>query len=105
MCDQGSAAYRPSVECAHAVPVTAATAREATPPGSEGYPLPVIASVERSQPDLKLALGGGVGVAVAQEGGEGGHFPDVPQDRVAVPGSDVLPVGRVVPTSPCSYGS
>jgi hypothetical protein len=39
--------------------------------------------MERLQPDVKLALGGGVGVAVAQEGGEGGQFADVTQDRVA----------------------
>lgn len=69
-------------------------ARSDTGCGSEGYPLPVIASAERSQPDLKLALGGGVSVAVALEGGESGQFPDVSQDRVAVPGSDVVPIGR-----------
>jgi hypothetical protein len=36
----------------------------------------------------------GAGVAVAQQRRERGEFPDVAQDRVSVPGSDVLPAGR-----------
>ena len=38
-------------------------------------------------------LGGRVGVTIAQESGDGGQFPDAVQNRVAVPGPDVLPVG------------
>ncbi len=49
---------------------------------------------ERPKPDSKLAPRGRIGVAIAQERGEGGQFPDVTQDGVPVPGSDALPVGR-----------
>jgi hypothetical protein len=54
---------------------------------------------EIASSSVELALGSGVGVAVAQEGGEGGQFRDVTQDRVAVPGSDVVPLGPTTKTT------
>src|SRR6266536_3823470 len=59
----------------------------------EGGPLLVVAGAERAEPGLQFSLRGCVEVAVAEERGEGGQFPDVAQDRVPVPGPDVVTVG------------
>lgn len=76
-CATRPTASRPAVECAHAVSATPTTGRGMTPRvlqtrTSERYPLPVVARLERPQPDVRLAVGGGVGLAIAKESGEGG---------------------------------
>ena len=60
---------------------------------SKRRPLLVVAGAERLEPDPQLSPGSRVEVAIAQERGEGGQFSDIMQDQIAVPRSDVLPVG------------
>ena len=53
----------------------------------------VVSGTKRPQPYLKFMPCRSIDMAVAQKGGQSGQFPDVAKDRIAVPGSDVLPVG------------